>query len=60
MKDLRKLKDQLDKEVVGYDYVFAVGQTAARLALDTSNININKMRGRDFEYKTGVAKRGKS
>ena len=61
MKELRQFKPELDKRIrdMGYDFVLAAGETAARLVLDTSAVNINKLRGRDFEYSEGVKKPGK-
>jgi len=56
MKFLRKVKEQEFDYIAGagFDYIFAAGETAARLVLDTSSVNINKMRGRDYEFKFGV------
>ncbi len=34
-----------------YDYIIASGETAARFVLNTSIVNLNRLRGRDFEYK---------
>jgi predicted transcriptional regulator len=63
MKSLREFKPTLDgytsKE--DFDYIIASGETAARLVLDKSVVNINKIRGRDFEYAYGVkAKKAKT
>jgi len=65
MKKLREYKPVLDKHVLGgydatasqYDYVIAAGETASRLVLDTSSVNITKLRGREFEYKFGTKER---
>jgi uracil-DNA glycosylase len=56
MKDLRALKPTLDAHVRNhtYDYVIAAGETASRLVLDTSSVNITRLRGREFEYAYGV------
>jgi uracil-DNA glycosylase len=57
MKELREIKLDFDKRlelVMPYDYVIAAGETASRLVLDTSSVNINKLRGRDFEYAYGT------
>jgi len=55
MKVLRQVKEQeFDHITAGFDYILAAGETAARLVLDTSSVNINKMRGRDYEFKFGV------
>ena len=62
MKKLREYKPVLDKHVLGgydatasqYDYVIAAGETASRLVLDTSSVNITRLRGREFEYAYGV------
>jgi len=62
MKQLRELKIVFDAYIrahTPFDYVMACGETAARLVLDTSSVNINKLRGRDFEYAYGVKKPGK-
>ena len=62
MKVLRALKVELDEQIKQYgpfDVILAPGETAARLVLDTSSVNINKLRGRDFEYAYGVKKPGK-
>ena len=62
MKQLRELKPVLDKyvdEFGPFDYIIAAGETASRLVLDESNVNINKLRGRDFEYAYGVKTPGK-
>lgn len=60
MKKIRECKIWLDgAEAAGYTHILAAGETAARLALDTSSVNINKLRGRDFEYVTGIRKTGK-
>lgn len=62
MKQLRELKLVLDKcleEFGPFDYIVAAGDTAARLVLDTANVNINKLRGRDFKYTCGVKALGK-
>lgn len=53
IKELRGLRskrvwDQVEKL---YDYVIASGETAARFILNTSIVNINKLRGRNFEFK---------
>jgi hypothetical protein len=55
MKELRQHKAALDAfvEQQGFDVVVASGETAARLAFDKPIVNITKLRGRDFEYKTG-------
>jgi hypothetical protein len=57
MVELRKRKLAGFDEYVRageYDYIIAAGETAARLVLDTSTVNINKLRGRDFDYAYGV------
>src|SRR5690349_24783784 len=62
MKVLRALKVELDHRIEKhgpFDCILAAGETAARLVLDTSSANINKLRGRDFEYEYGVKKPGK-
>ncbi len=65
MKEIRALKPALDEVVSSrydgceFDYIIAAGETAARMVLDTSTVNINKLRGRDFEYAYGVKKAGK-
>lgn len=61
MKQLRELKPILDQhlEVHHFDKIIAVGETAARLVLDTPVASINKLRGRDFEYTYGVKTPGK-
>ena len=61
MKTLRAMKESLDRcvEECKYDYIIAAGETAARWVLDTSSVNINKLRGRDFEYAYGVKQVGK-
>ena len=61
MKYLREVKLELDNAVKEYEYdtIIAAGETAARLVLDTSTVNINKLRGRDFEYAYGVKTPGK-
>jgi len=63
IKELRTIKPLFDAmlERDSFDYVIAAGETAARLVLDTSSVNISKLRGRDIEYVVGVktAKRAK-
>ena len=61
MKQLRELKLVLDRhlEVHHFDRIIAVGETAARMVLDTATASINKLRGRDFEYAYGVKTPGK-
>jgi len=61
MKALRELKPKLDEVIKQhkFDYIIAAGETAARLALDTSAVNISKLRGRDFEYEFGIKKPSK-
>lgn len=59
MKYIREVKLKFDSYVKGYDVLVAAGETAARLVLDTSTVNINKLRGRDFEYAYGVKTPGK-
>jgi uracil-DNA glycosylase len=54
MKELRKLKYHTDEQSRDYDYIIASGETAARLVLDKSVVNISRVRGRDFEYEMGV------
>ena len=56
MKQVRSAKLWLDQniEAGNYDVIIAAGETAARWVLDTSSVNINKLRGRDFEYQMGV------
>jgi hypothetical protein len=56
MKQLREKKLLLDHflEKEPFDYVITAGETAARMALDMPVVNINKLRGRDFEYKSGT------
>jgi len=56
MKELRQVKEHRFDHIAkdGFDYILAAGETAARLVLDTSSVNINKMRGRDYEFKLGV------
>jgi hypothetical protein len=62
MKKLREYKPVLDKHVLGgydatasqYAYVIAAGETASRLVLDTSSVNITKLRGREFDYAFGT------
>jgi len=61
MKEIRMLKPPMDDTVKtgDYDYIMAAGETAARLVLDTSAVNISRLRGRDFEYVEGVKHAGK-
>src|SRR5690349_20486824 len=57
IKQLRQLMPVLDSDLERFgpfDYIMAAGETAARLVLDTSAVNINKLRGRDFDYAYGV------
>ena len=68
MKQIRELKPVLDGYLKQYQFthIFAAGETASRLVLDTSAVNINKLRGRSFEYNFGTkekaskAKNGKT
>jgi len=60
MKDLRALKLAFDATVSPYDYVIAAGEAASRLVLDTSSVNITKLRGREMEYAYGVKEKTKA
>jgi hypothetical protein len=59
MKSLREFKPTVDNYAKDFDYVIASGDTAARIVLDTSIVNLNRMRGRNYEYKMGVKQVGK-
>ncbi len=61
IKDIRVARHLFKSAIEIYrpDKIVAVGETAARMALDTSAVNINKLRGRDFEYVKETRKPGK-